>query len=338
VRRGSIVQLVLFGVVAAAIAGAVAYFVPWLPKPATREADRIAFVFWFVTVICVAIFALVAAVIVYSVLKFRAPPDDDSDGPPIHGHTGLEITWTVIPAILVTAIGILSAVVLARNDAAGKDPLRVDVIAQQFTWTFKYPGSGDLTSAQLRVPLGRSVVLHIHALDVLHSFWVPEFAQKQDAVPGLETTLHITPTRLGTFPVKCAELCGFGHSVMRTSAIVMTPEKFDAWAKGGATAVGGGGAGAGKALFASNGCGACHTLKAAGATAKVGPDLDKLPAEAQRAGKPLDAFIRESIADPNRYVEKGFPPNVMPSFGQTLSKSQIDALVKFLVASSKGRK
>ena len=93
-----------------------ALLIPWLPDPASEQADRIDFVFWFVTAICIAIFALVAAVIVYSVFHFRARPDDDEDGPPTHGNTGLEIVWTAVPAALVTAISIVSAVVLAKNE------------------------------------------------------------------------------------------------------------------------------------------------------------------------------------------------------------------------------
>ena len=92
--------------------------------------------FWFTIGICIVIFALVVAVLLYSILKFRAKPDDDSDGPPIHGHTGLEIVWTLIPTVLVTAIGIVSAIVLGRNDAQGKNVLRVNVVAQQFAWSF----------------------------------------------------------------------------------------------------------------------------------------------------------------------------------------------------------
>ena len=102
-RRGSIVQLVLIGVVAGGIASALALIPNWLPPAASDEAGRIDFVFWFVTGICIFIFAIVAAVSTYAVLNFRRKPDDDTDGPPIHGHTGLEITWTAIPAILVTA-------------------------------------------------------------------------------------------------------------------------------------------------------------------------------------------------------------------------------------------
>ena len=115
-RRGSILSLLGIGVVAGAIAAAVALFLPWLPSPASREAGRIDFLFWFVIVICIVVFSIVAAVLTYEIVKFRVPPDDETDGPPIHGHTGLEIGWTLIPLVLVTAIGIVSAVVLAQNE------------------------------------------------------------------------------------------------------------------------------------------------------------------------------------------------------------------------------
>src|SRR3569833_1262825 len=106
-RRGTILTLLGLGTLAGGVAAAVALLLPWLPEPASREAGRIDFVFWFVTVICIVIFALVAAVMLYSIWKFRARPDDDSDGPPTHGHTGLEIAWLFVPTLLVTAIRIV---------------------------------------------------------------------------------------------------------------------------------------------------------------------------------------------------------------------------------------
>jgi cytochrome c oxidase subunit 2 len=331
-RRGSIASLLGIGVVAGGIAAAIALGFKWIPTPASDEAQRISDLFWFVIVICIVIFALVAAVIVYSVTHFRAAPDDDSDGPPIHGHTGLEIWWTLIPTVLVTAIGIVSAVVLARNDAAGSNPLRIDVTAQQFAWSFSYPSAKGFTSGVLRVPLGRSIVLNLQAKDVIHSFWVPEFSQKQDTVPGLKTTLHITPNRLGTYSVICTELCGLGHSTMRTTAIVMKPADFDRWLKSQTQAAGSPNQGAaGAAAFKSNQCGACHTFKPAGATGKIGPDLDKLPQYAKQAGQPLDAFVHESIVNPNAYVQPGYPKNVMPPFS-SLPKAQLDALVQYLTS------
>jgi cytochrome c oxidase subunit II len=349
VRRGSVVQLVALAAVFGAAASAVALLITWLPRPASEQADRIDFLFWFVTAICIAIFALVAAVIVYAVFNFRAGPDDDSDGPPVHGHTGLEIVWTAVPAVLVTAIAIVSAVVLARNEhiphasAGATDPLKplvVDVTAQQFAWLFKYPSFNDATSSTLRLPVHTTVQLRLRSLDVIHSFWVPEFSQKQDAVPGLITKLVITPKRLGTFPVICTELCGLGHALMRSEAQVMTAAKFKEWAVSQNTGGGGGGSGGGggpsaKAPFVSNGCNGCHTFKPAGANGTVGADLDKLAAEARRAGKPLEEFIRESIVNPNAYVEPGYPKGVMPGTYASLPKAQLDALVQFLAGGAK---
>ena len=181
-----------------------------------------------------------------------------------------------MPTVLVIVIGIASAIVLSRNSDAGTNPLIVNVTAEQFEWQFAYPHQGNVTAAELRLPLDRTVKLVLKSRDVIHSFWVPEFAQKQDVVPGITTTLVITPDRLGTYPVICTELCGLGHALMRSEAIVMQPAAFDAWAKNSSSAVAGGGPAAGKAVFEAQGCGACHTFKAAGATGKVGPDLDNI--------------------------------------------------------------
>jgi cytochrome c oxidase subunit 2 len=339
-RRGALFQLVGIALLAAVGGVVIAIFVPWLPQPAGKEADRIDFVFWFTVGICIFVFAIVASMLVYAIVHFRAAPDDESDGPPIHGHTGLEIAWTAVPTALVISIGIVSAIVLSRNDNAGAHPFRVNVTAQQFAWSFTYPDAKNLTSNILRLPVDRSVLLTFTSKDVIHSFWVPELRQKQDTVPGLHPTLHITPTKVGTYPVICTELCGLGHAAMRSTLIVMPKDQFASWLKGQTKALSQAGsnpAAAGKAVFQNNGCGSCHTLQAAGASAKVGPDLDKLPTWAKSAGQPLEAFVRESIVDPDKYIEKGFPPNVMPgTFGQSLSKEQLDALVQFLITSSKG--
>ncbi|HTZ05739.1 MAG TPA: cytochrome c oxidase subunit II [Gaiellaceae bacterium] len=338
-RKGQILAVLGIAVVAGGIATAVAVVPTWLPVQASREAGRIDFTIWFTIVISIVIFAVVAAVMIYSIYRFRAPQADDwSEGPPVHGSTGLEIVWTVIPLLIVTSIAIVSAIVLSRNGSAGNNPLQVDVTAVQYSWSFTYPDAHGLTSSVLRLPKDRSVVLTISTKDVIHSFWVPEFGQKQDAVPGLHTHVHITPDRLGSYPVICVELCGLGHSVMRSTAIVMTPAAFDKWIKQQTAAITSPSASAsGAAVFTNNGCGACHTLVAAKATGKIGPDLDKLKAYAQQAGQPLDQFISESITDPNKYIQPGYPKSVMPgTFGASLSKAQLDALVQYLIDSAKG--
>jgi cytochrome c oxidase subunit 2 len=322
---------VVVGLAASAVALAVALFVPWLPTSASKEGDRIDFVFWFVSGICIAIFGLVAAVILLAVLRFRVRPDDDSDGPPIHGHTGLEIIWTAIPAALVTAISVVSTVALAQNDSLPRKHLTVDVLAQQFAWTFTYPKYNNMSSPVLRLPVKEAVELRITARknDVIHSFWVPEFRQKQDAVPGIVRSIVVTPTRTGTWAVVCTELCGLGHAVMRAQVVVMKKDAFMAWASKAPKQTGG------KAVFAANGCASCHTFTPAGATAKIGPDLDKLPAEARRAGQPLEHFVRQSIVSPNAYVEPHYPRGLMPQTFGSLPKAQLDALVRFLTGKGK---
>ena len=331
-RRGSIVRITIYGVLAGILASVVAVLVPWLPTSASEEMDRIEFTFWFTTVICIGVFAVVAAAIIYSILNFRVQPEDESDGPPIHGHTGLEIVWTAVPAVLVTAISIVSAVVLAQNSDAGPNPLRIAVTAQQFAWKFEYPGEGKVVSGELVLPVDRPVKLTLHSLDVIHSFWVPEFGQKSDAVPGIETTLVITPTKKGAYRVICTELCGLGHATMRAPVRVVDQaeyEKFLADQAGGGTAD----ETSGEAIFTSAGCGGCHAFSAAGTDAEVGPSLDNV----NPRGKPLDEFLRESIEDPNAFVESGYQPDVMPNtFGKSLTAKQLDALVQYLVDGQKG--
>jgi cytochrome c oxidase subunit 2 len=229
VRRG-IAQLVAIGVVIAVLLTLVALLFKWLPTSASEEFDRIQAVYWFATAISIGIFSLVSAVVVFSVWKWRVPLDDDADGPPIHGHTGLEILWTAVPAVLVIAIGIVSAVVLARNGEAGRTkPLEVEAVGQQFAWKFVYRDYENLTSGELVLPIGQETRFTMTSLDVIHSFWVPNFGQKMDAVPGIETEILVTPDRTGEFAVVCAELCGLGHATMRAKARVVSQAEFDRW-------------------------------------------------------------------------------------------------------------
>ena len=318
------------GIVVAILVTLVAVLIPWLPTSASEEMDRIEFVYWFATVICIAIFSLVMAVIIYSVMTFRAAPEDESDGPPIHGNTGLEIVWTVVPAILVIAIGVLSAFVLSKNGQAGPNPLNVNVFAQQFAWRFVYPDDGSIKTGELVLPVNRSAKFEMESADVIHSFWIPDMGQKQDLVPGIKTSIIVTPTRTGVFSLVCAELCGVGHATMRANVRVLSQEDFAAWVEERKSG-GGGGADAAAAIFADAGCGGCHTFAPAGSTGEIGPDLDNLVAAAQKAGQDPADYVREAIVDPGKVIAPGYEDGVMPpSFGETLSAEQIDALVAYL--------
>jgi cytochrome c oxidase subunit 2 len=323
VRKRSIIQMVLVGAAVGVALALVAVLIPWLPSADSRQAGEIDKVYWFVTIICIAIFALVAGVALYAVWRFRAAPDDPDDGAPIHGHTGLEIVWTAIPAVLVTAITVYSGVVLTQVEDIPRDHRVVEVTGQQFAWSFHYPDA-DVTSGQLALPVNQPVELKITSKDVIHSFWVPEWRMKKDAVPGLDTNLVITPSKEGTYTVVCTELCGLGHATMRAQALVMSSAGFDKWLADQKAKAAQAGSAAGKTLFTQQ-CGTCHTLADAGTSGGVGPDLDKV-----LSGKDQD-FIRQSIVDPNAEIAPGYQPNVMPgNFEDVLTDQQLTSLVEYL--------
>jgi cytochrome c oxidase subunit 2 len=335
VRKRSIIQMVLVGVAVGAALALVAILIPWLPDSASREAGLVDNVYWFVTIICVGIFAVVAGVSVYAVWKFRAPPGDLDDGSPIHGHTGLEIVWTLVPAVLVTAIAVYSGVALAQAEDIPADHRVVEVSGQQFAWTFAYPdvklqNGQPLRSGELVLPVDEPVEFRIASKDVIHSFWVPQWRMKQDAVQGITTRTVVTPTRTGTFPVVCTEFCGLGHALMRAQARVLTAQEFDAWVREQKRLAAEGASVAGKELFAAQ-CGTCHTLADAGTTGEVGPNLDESLADAD------EDFVRESIVEPNAKIAEGFQPDVMPqNYGEILTDQQIDGLVEYLLESAGG--
>ena len=333
-RRGAIVRIVLIGLFVALVCTLVAVLIPWLPDSASKQMDRIEFIYWFATVISIGIFALVAAILLYSVFAFRSPPEDESDGPSIHGHTGLEIAWTVVPAVLVIAIGVMSAVVLSQNGNAGTNPMTIKVFAQQFAWRFSYPDEKDLKSNKLVMPVDRNITFEFESADVIHSFWIPAMGQKQDVVPGIDTTIVVTPTRTGDFTLICTELCGLGHATMRSPVSVVSQADFDKWVQeqqsGSST-----GGGSGEAVFASAGCGSCHTFAAANSTGKIGPGLDKIAADAKKAAEDPAAYVKESIVEPDKVIAQGYQPGVMPgNFGQTLSPQELDSLVEFVTEGS----
>ena len=236
-RSGHVLPIAIIATVIAAIAVVVARTIDWLPDPAAVEADRVDKLIWWTVWASIGIFTVVVTFTIYSVWKFRAPEGDESDGPPIHGNTLLEIIWTVVPAVLIGVTAAWGAVVLIKNEdvaKGGQGPLRVEVLAQQFAWEFTYPDLG-VTTGDLRVPAGRQVILNLHARDVIHDFFVYETRIKGDAVPGIvndRVRFTMKPEYAGkTYPIVCAELCGAGHSVMRAQLITLTPSAYDAWAQ-----------------------------------------------------------------------------------------------------------
>jgi cytochrome c oxidase subunit 2 len=332
-EKHPVARMIAIGVVASLIGIVITLWIDWFPDQGSTSATKIDTLYDVLLICSVPVFVLVMTVAIYSVVRFRAKPGDLGDGAPIHGNTRLEVIWVTIPFIMVTALAIYGWITLDDIEAKQPNEMVVNVTGQQFTWTFQYP-TEKLDAKELVLPVDRPVEFRIKTKDVLHSFWVPQFRLKSDAVPGLTTRVRVTPDREGEYEVVCTELCGLGHSTMRQFARVVPAKEFQSWvadqkkaASGGAT--GGGGQQAGGAdaeqLFTSAGCSGCHTLAKAGATAKVGPDLGKL-------GDVDASFIRTSIEDPNADITKGYKPNIMPqNFKEKLSKEELDALVKYLL-------
>jgi cytochrome c oxidase subunit II len=223
------------GVIATAILIPLALIVPWFPTDASKQAHNIHTLYDVLLIATIPIFVLVETVVLFSVWRFRMRPgEEEKDGPPIHGNTRLEVVWTVLPACLILGLCAYSYTVLHSNEATKQGELHVNVTARQFAFEFSYPGldGKNIVSPVLYLPKNRPVRFSLRSLDVIHSFFVPEFSEKIDAVPGITTTLRVTPTRIGKYSAECTELCGAGHSLMRAAVQVVTPAAFQSWAAG----------------------------------------------------------------------------------------------------------
>src|SRR5579875_2557414 len=223
--------MIIFGVIATVVGIVVALLIPWFPTQASTQAGNIHTLFHVLMFASIPMFVIVETVVIFAVWRFRMRPGEElKDGPPIHGNTRLEVVWTLAPAMLILGLCVYSYTVLRANEKTKPNELTVNVTARQFAFEFSYPrGGGQVVSPVLYLPAGRPVVFRLRSLDVIHSFFVPNFSEKLDAVPGITTTLRVTPTRVGKYPVECTELCGAGHGLMRAGVRVVTQAQFQAW-------------------------------------------------------------------------------------------------------------
>ena len=211
------------------IVGSILMLIPdWNGFNGSEEADEIDLLLDVMIVLSTFVFAIVMVMLGYAVWKFRAKPGDESDGEPIHGNTKLEIAWTLIPTIIVLFGAAYSWVILDDIEAREPDRIQVDVTAQQFKWSFEYPEEG-VKSDELVVPVDRQINFNLTAIDVIHSFWVPEWRMKKDAVPGLATAVAATPDTEDTLSLVCTEFCGTGHATMRAFVKVVSQKEYEEW-------------------------------------------------------------------------------------------------------------
>ena len=205
----------------------------WNGAAASTAAPKIDTLLDVMIVFSAFVFSLVMVMLFYALWKFKAKPGDESDGEPIHGNTRLEVAWTLIPTIIVLFGAGYSWAVLSDIEKKADDRITVDVFSEQFAWSFGYPEQKYAWSeGELHVPVDRQVEFKLHAQDVLHSFWVPEWRIKMDNVPGITTTAIVTPDKVGTYQLICTELCGFGHATMQATVVVEPPDEFREWVAG----------------------------------------------------------------------------------------------------------
>lgn len=311
-----------------------------LPPQASTVAVQTDMLYGFLVAVSAFFAVLIAvAVIAFSVMYRRRSENDVT--PHIHGSTMLEIVWSVIPlglAMIMFGWGAHLFVTLKRPP---DDALQVNVVGKQWMWKIQHL-EGRREINELHVPLGRPVKLTLTSEDVIHSFYVPAFRIKQDAVPGRYNTAWFEATQIGSYHLFCAEYCGTMHSGMIGRVVVMDPADYQAWlsGEGAAPAAAAGAAGgsadagqslaaAGKALFEAKGCVTCH---APGAV--LGPQLAGVPGHTVELqdGTTVtadDDYLRESILTPTAKTVKGFAP-VMPTFKGQLTEEQVMQLIAYI--------
>jgi cytochrome c oxidase subunit 2 len=196
---------------------------------ASAQAVPIAWLFDVHIWLIAFLFALVMVFMVYSIIMFRRKPNDTSEGEHFEGNTALEVAWTVVPLVLVVIFAFIGIQTLNAATSGG-DEVQVHAIGRQWSWSFEYPDG--TTTAELVLPVDKPALISLTAEDVIHSFWVPEFGPKQDLVPGLNTSIYVTPDKVGEYTLACSEICGTSHWSMQAVVRVVPEAEYTAWLQG----------------------------------------------------------------------------------------------------------
>jgi cytochrome c oxidase subunit 2 len=310
----------------------------YLPTQASAQAVPIDNLLRLESYVIAFLFSLIVVFMLYSVVVFRRRRGDETDAAHMEGSSRLEVAWTIAPLITVLAFAYLGSDNLARVVAPEPRPLRVEVIGRQWAWSFVYPELG-IISDELYLPIDKQALLLLRSEDVIHSFWVPEFRVKQDALPGgtdFVRPLRVTPTLAGNYVVRCAEMCGTQHAYMESPVHVVSQADFDAWAAR-ASGLSEDPVERGQKWATDFGCVACHSTDGA---QLVGPSWVELcdgeePLSNGEIVPVTEEYIRESIINPDAQIRLGYPAGVMPKqfihpvSKQPITDQQIEDLIAF---------
>jgi cytochrome c oxidase subunit 2 len=299
---------------------------PLFPVQASQQAGQVDAVYFFLVAVTAFFSLLIATLIIVFTVKYRRRHKDEV-GVPIHGSLPLELLWTIIPFIIVMIMFGWGAKVFFNLYRPPAGAMEVYVVGKQWMWKIQHVG-GQREINELHVPVGRPVKLIMGSEDVLHSFYIPAFRVKADVIPGRYNTMWFTATKAGTYHLFCAEYCGTKHSGMIGSVVAMEPTDFQAWLSGGPAEDSPVAAGA--KLFSDLACNTCHREESQGR----GPVLQNLfgkPVELQDGRRVIadEAYIRESIVNPQAKVVAGFQP-LMPTFQGLVTEEQLLQLIAYV--------
>lgn len=307
----------------------------FMPEQASEQAVNTDRVFDIMVIVTSGIAGLVTAILVAALFLFRERRGETRVAPPVHGHHGLEVLWTAIPAVIVIALTGISWQALNENEG-GKADMTISVWGQQFDWTYDYPDEGLKNVHQLVVPVNTKIDFDVQSKDVIHGFWVPAWRVQINATPGQINKLRATPNKIGDFKVVCTFICGSGHPVMGTGVQGSIParikvvsqadyDKFLSDQKEQAETAAVDPNAAAVAVFDTAGCGGCHAWKPAGSAGAIGPPLDGLGSQPD-----AENFIRQSIENPSAVITEGYPDQMPKDFKSKLAPEDLDVLVKAL--------
>ena len=257
------------------------------------------------SVIFAVIFAIVAGIIVYALMRFRWR-EGETDPHQLAGNRAVEITWTAIPCVIVIALFTLTARTMTLSDPAPAPAPDLVVIGHQWWWEVRYPKSGIVVANEIHIPVGRALSVRLDSTDVLHEFWVPELARKITAVPGHPNNIWIEADKPGTYLGVCSEFCWTEHAWMHFLVIAEPPAEFAAWQKAQlrpAARPSGAEAMKGLALFEQTSCVSCHAINGTMADARVGPDLTHFASRRQLGAGIVDntpTNLRRWLANPQQ--------------------------------------
>ena len=299
---------------------------PFVPERASSVAGEVDALFLFILVVTGIFAAGVWIALLYLAIRYRRRSPDDRP-PEIHGSLVLELTWTVVPLVLMSVMFVWGAKVFFHLNRPPDDAMTVSVVGKRWMWKLQQP-TGQREINELHVPRGRAVKLIITSEDTIHSFFVPAFRIKKDAVPGRYNMAWFRATKTGSYHLFCSEYCGTEHSRMTGRIVVMEPDDYETWLAGGPAPESP--VAAGEKLFTELNCITCHRPDSAGR----GPVLQGI------FGRPVklasgetvvadEAYVRESITSPAAKVVAGYQP-VMPTYQGQVSEEQLIALVAFI--------